>query len=57
MKRTLSLKREALTELSDTDLDAVAGAALPSGATCPVMSCLCVSRVGECVTWACHVAG
>lgn len=56
MNRTLALKREALTELSDTDLGAVAGGAFPSGATCPLQSCLCVSRIGECVTWSCDVA-
>lgn len=37
MKRTLSLKREALTELNDRDLLAVAGAALP---TSPLHWCL-----------------
>ena len=53
MKRTLSLRREALTELSGADLGAVAGGALPSGPTCPLQTCLCVSRIGECVTYAC----
>lgn len=37
MKRTLSLKREALTEVSDHELLNVAGAALP---TSPLMWCL-----------------
>ena len=37
MKRTLSLKRDALTELSPADLHAVVGAAPPSS---PVASCL-----------------
>jgi hypothetical protein len=53
VKRTLSLKRESLTELSDADLGVVAAGALPSGATCPLQTCLCVSRIGECVTWSC----
>lgn len=53
----LSLAREALTELSDLDLSGVAGAALPSGPTCPIQSCLCVSNIGECVTWSCNVVG
>lgn len=57
LKQSLSLKREALAELSDLDLGAVAAGALPSGPTCPIQSCLCVSRIGECVTWSCHVAG
>lgn len=62
MKRTLTLKREALTELTTADLTAVAGAAPLSGPTCPVMSCVCaskfcVSNIGECVTYACDVAG
>ena len=37
MKRTLSLTREALTELSPADLTNVAGAALP---TQPLYNCL-----------------
>jgi hypothetical protein len=62
MKRTLSLKREALTELTTSDLAAVAGGALASGATCPAVSCVCaskfcISNIGECVTWSCDVAG
>jgi hypothetical protein len=55
MKRTLSLKREALTELSADDLGAVAGGALPSGLSCPIQTCLCISNIGECVTWSCDV--
>jgi hypothetical protein len=57
MTRSLSLKRESLTELTADDLAAVAGAALMSGATCPAFSCLCISNIGECVTWSCNVAG
>lgn len=56
MKRHLVLKRETLVELSATELVNVAGGALPSGATCPLQSCLCISeRIGECVTWSCDV--
>ena len=57
MKRTLSLKREALTELSAAELGSVAGGALPSGLSCPIQTCFCVSNIGECVTWSCDVAG
>lgn len=38
MKRTLTLKREALTELTATDLGAVVGAA--SGGSCPIKYCV-----------------
>ena len=52
MKRTLSLKREALAQLSDADLTAVAGAAPVSS---PLLSCFCVSNIGECATWSCTI--
>ncbi len=40
-KRTLSLTRETLAELSDTDLGSVAGAVRDiSGITCPLRDCL-----------------
>ena len=61
MKRHLVLKRETLVELTAADLVNVAGGALPSGATCPVQSCVCASNfciseaIGECVTWSCDV--
>jgi hypothetical protein len=57
VKRTLSLKRETLTELSPAELTAVVGAGLPSGLSCPLQTCFCVSNIGECVTWSCDVAG
>lgn len=44
MKRTLTLKREALTELTTSDLARIAGAADPS-LSCPVKNCL--ATVGE----------
>ena len=41
MKRTLSLKREQLTELTPGELAGVTGAAYDaSGLTCPVKDCL-----------------
>lgn len=42
MTRRLSLRREALTELSDTDLHAVAGAQyqIPTNVSCPVKACV-----------------
>ena len=52
----LSLSREALIELSDLDLAGLAGAAVAeSGKTCPIQSCLCISNIGECITWSCNV--
>jgi len=52
MKRTLSLKREALAELAADDLGAVAGAAPDAsgggGITCPVLGC--VSQLVTCRT-------
>lgn len=38
--RRLSLKREALTELSTEDLTGVAAGAPASGLTCPLRDCL-----------------
>jgi hypothetical protein len=42
VKRSLTLTREHLAELSDEDLGAVAGAndTRISGATCPVLECV-----------------
>lgn len=61
MKRTLTLKREALTELTAADLGAIAGAqADPSILSCPVlrcqvphsyelyMTCTCGTATGSC---------
>jgi hypothetical protein len=39
MKRTLSLRREALTELRSDELAGVAGAQDPSIGSCPVKNC------------------
>lgn len=39
MKRTLTLKRETLTELTGADLSAVVGAAA-SGLSCPLKDCV-----------------
>lgn len=50
MKRSLTLRREALSELSATDLAAVAGGGLPSGLTCPLDDCF-ASRLGTCNCW------
>lgn len=54
-KRTLSLKREPLADLTTDELGAVAGAGL-SGATCPVLDCLNLSEPStcfDCVTRTC----
>lgn len=40
MKRSLSLHRETLAELTIADLGEVVGAAAPSGPTCPIFDCL-----------------
>lgn len=61
MKRTLSLKSEALADLTVDELTSVAGGAPLSGPTCPAVSCVCaskfcISNIGECVTWSCNVA-
>jgi hypothetical protein len=51
MKRTLSLKRETLAELTTGDLQNVVGAAVPSGLTCPVLDCTGITTGGfTCLT-------
>ena len=40
MKRSLSLKREPLAELTSTDLGSVVAGAVVSGVTCPYQDCL-----------------
>jgi hypothetical protein len=41
VKRSLTLNRETLIELSDESLGSVQGAqAIPSGLTCPVVACV-----------------
>lgn len=40
MKRSLSLKRETLAELTSADLGSVVAGVLLSGVTCPVLDCL-----------------
>lgn len=56
-KRTLSLKRETLTDLTTGELGAVVGAdAALSGITCPVLDCLNFSEPStcfDCVTRTC----
>ncbi len=48
MKRTLTLKREALIELTAADLGAIAGAqADPSIGSCPVLNCVHVPHSQE----------
>lgn len=49
-KRTLSLKREALTELAVGDLAAVVAGEAPSGYTCPVRDCLLPTNAITCLT-------
>lgn len=39
MKRTLTLRSEALSPLTDDELDGLAGAAAASGATCAALLC------------------
>ena len=46
MKRSLSLKRETLVELTSADLGSVVAAAVVSGTTCPYQECL--SNAGLC---------
>jgi hypothetical protein len=50
MKRTLSLKRETLAELTTGDLRSVVGAAVPSGLTCPVLDCTGITEGFTCLT-------
>ncbi|HWL35637.1 MAG TPA: hypothetical protein VNQ77_05535 [Frankiaceae bacterium] len=40
MRRSLSLKRETLAELTATELVGVAGGAQLSGPTCPALECV-----------------
>jgi hypothetical protein len=57
MKRTLTLRREALSELTTGDLASVVGA---SGLTCPYGDCVrdltyqlgCIGSY-NCITWEC----
>lgn len=51
MRRSLSLKRETLTELTSDDLAGVVGARnAPSGATCPVRDCVtAISDAHTCI--------
>lgn len=39
MKRTLSLKREALAELTNDELGGLAAGAATTGASCPALVC------------------
>lgn len=40
MKRSLSLQRETLAELTSADLGSVVAGAMLSGPTCPALECL-----------------
>lgn len=56
MKRTLSLKREALAELSEDDLVDVAGAAAnqysgTNGISCPIRACANFTLPPSCYTF------
>lgn len=57
MKRTLALKKEALTELSTDELDAVVGGTTPITRTCtPIVSyvpCFVVAYVVQTVEQGC----
>ncbi|HEU0132261.1 MAG TPA: class I lanthipeptide [Mycobacteriales bacterium] len=56
MKRSLSLKRETLAELTVEQLTHVAGAAAPAtgrGTTCPLQNCLTLET---CATQTCCTA-
>ncbi|HEX8003099.1 MAG TPA: hypothetical protein VF519_10440 [Mycobacteriales bacterium] len=52
MKRTLTLSRETLAELSSTELGSVVGGAITAqGRTCPLIDCAGLeSWVGHCPT-------
>lgn len=53
MRRALRLSRETLTELTSSDLAAVAGAAVdPSIGSCPVLRC--VEQVTDVLSGACY---
>jgi hypothetical protein len=55
MKRSLSLKREALTELTAGELTSVAGGAITvQGASCPVLRCASIECYGY--TYTCCTA-
>lgn len=40
VKRSLSLTRETLAELTSADLGSVVAGLMPSGPTCPALDCL-----------------
>ncbi len=57
MKRTLTLKREALTELSRGDLQAVVAAQQElSGASCPKLLCVNLSDLFVVTTCGCQTS-
>lgn len=54
MKRTLVLRREALTELTLTELTDVAGGAQTQvGGTCPLLACVTGILTNDCYTHTC----
>lgn len=55
MKRSLSLRREALADLSPHDLTAVAGGARTvEGPTCPLIGCVRDILTDQCYTYGCQ---
>lgn len=56
-KRSLSLRREALADLSPDDLGSVAGGARTlQGPTCPLIGCLTGILTDDCYTHGCNTA-
>lgn len=56
-KRSLSLRREALADLSPSDLGTVAGGARTlEGPTCPLIGCVTGLLSNDCYTYNCGTA-
>ena len=54
-KRSLTLRREALADLSSYDLTAIAGGAQTvQGPTCPLIGCVTDILTGSCYTYRCQ---
>jgi hypothetical protein len=59
LKRTLSLKREHLADLTRDELGVVAAGAIqppdpnPTIVSCPIRYCLMDSNLNPCYSWAC----
>ncbi|HEX8003092.1 MAG TPA: hypothetical protein VF519_10405 [Mycobacteriales bacterium] len=57
MKRSLSLRREALSELTFAELGAVhGGAQTVNGPTCPLVACVTGLLSNDCYTHTCGTA-